>query len=173
MTGSVFIQSSTVPTYSVGFGVAGYATPTDLWSIIGAAGKIVRIKRIGIGGQATASTQVDIVLIKRSAANTGGTPTAKTAVAHDSGDPAASAAVVIYGSAPTLGTAVGVVRDAQLTLPPPTSSTPALTYLNFEFGAHGAKEIILRIGEVLALNFQGAALPAGMSLSVYVEWTEE
>lgn len=194
--GTVFIGDSTAPanqlkvnsdgslsaappgvnkaTYSAAFDVTGYATPTDLWAIGGSASKTIKINRISVNGQATTSTQVDLLLVKRSTANTGGTPTSITLVPMDSADAAASATVVSYAAAPVLGTLVGSVRDSQATLPPPTSSTPSLTYLLWDFGTRNDKPLILHgTAEMVALNFQGAALPAGMKLSIDIEWTEE
>lgn len=161
-------------TYAAAFDSSGYASPTDIFSIVGSSSKTIRITRIGISGTATTATSIDVALIKRSTADTGGTPTSQTAVSYDRLDGAASATVVSYGSAPTLGTTVGEVRDAQLTLPPAASTSPALTYLNWDFGTRSGKEITLRgAADMLSFNITSGATPAGMRLSIDIEWTEE
>ena len=173
-TPAVVTPSTNVPTYSAGFDITGYATPTDLWSICGSSTKTVRVRRVELSGTATTSTSVDVALIMRSTADTGGTPTALTKVPMDASNAASTAALNSYGSAPTLGTTIGDIRDAQLTLPPAASSTPALTYLVWDFGGRGQQPPALHgAAQCLAFNFFGAALPAGMKISTSVEWTEE
>lgn len=160
------------PVFSAGFDIDGYATPTDLFAIIGSATKTVKISKISLTGQASSQAQIDVVLLKRSTANSGGSPTSITAVAHDSADSAASASVVTYGTAPTLGTLVGSLRDTQLTLPGSTFSF-ATSRVEWDFQKSGSKPIVLRgVNELLTLNLQGAALPSGMHLSCDIEWIE-
>lgn len=156
------------------FDVAGYTTPTDLWALTGSATTTVRLVSVELSGTATASTSSDVILVKRSSANSGGTPTSITPVQSDSADAPCTATVVKYGAAPTTGTLVAELKGAQITMPPAASSTPALTYLSWLFGTPNSKPAVLRgVNEVAALNFQGAALPAGMRISVSIVWTEE
>ncbi len=161
-----------MPTYAVGFDLAGYVTPTDLFAIWGSSSKVIRITHINLSGHTTNGSQVDFQLIKRSTANTGGTPSAQAGCAYDRLSPAPTATVNVYGSAPTLGTAAGVIRDSQLTLPQPGANSASL--LEWTFGTRNTEPLFLRgTGDGLALNFLGAALPGGFSVSVTVEWTEE
>ncbi len=173
-TPTVVTPSTNVATYRPAFDVTGYTTPTDLWQLCGSATKTVKVRYIRLSGTATTATSSDIILVKRSTADTGGTPTSITLTSSDSQNAASGASLVTFAAAPTLGTLVGAFDDQQLTMPPPTSSTPAVTYLPFEFGARGEQPVVLRgVAECIALNFQGAALPAGMKISNTVVYTEE
>lgn len=161
----------TKPTYSVGIvGFTPVATPTDFWQITGSATKIVRVLRISISGIATSATSVDLQLIKRSTASTGGTPTAPTIAPHDSNDSAATAVVNQFAANPTTGTGVGTVRSQKLNL----GATGAAGVIAWDFTTRNGKGFVLRgVAQSLNLNWGGAAVPAGTLLTVDVEFTEE
>ncbi len=90
---------------------------TDFLTIVGSSTKKIEVLKITLGGLATALTVADIVLLKRSTANSGGTSTAPTAVPLDSNDIAASAAVKAYTANPaTLGTLVGNILSRKVVL---------------------------------------------------------
>lgn len=61
-------------------GLASVAAATDLFTITGSASKTVRITRVSISGLATSASAIAVPLIKRSAANTGGTATSPASV---------------------------------------------------------------------------------------------
>ena len=150
-----------------------YATPQDVSGIIGSASKRVRVLRLAVSGRATAANQLDVQLIKRSSADTGGTPTALAAVSHDSNDGAASATVNTYAAAPTAGTPVGAIRAQQINLSAAGSGGAAVP-VEFDFGTVNDKAIVLNTAaEGIYLNLNGAAMPAGTVLNVFVEWSEE
>jgi len=117
-------------------------------------------------------------LVKRSTADTAGSSTAVnlTAVPHDSLDAAAGAVVTTYTGSnvnPNLGTAVGSIRAQQSNVSA-AGSGGAATPVEFDFGNLADKPVYLRsASEGLYLNFNGAALPAGTVLNIFVEWTEE
>jgi hypothetical protein len=126
-----------------------------------------------VSGRATAANQLDVQLVKRSSADSGGTPTALTAVSHDSNDGAATAAVSSFAAAPTAGTLLGAVRAQQINLSAAGSGGAAVP-VEFDFGTVNDKAIVLNsASEALYLNLNGAALPAGTVLNVFVEWSEE
>jgi hypothetical protein len=159
-------------TYSVGVvAFTPVATPTDFWQVIGSATKTVRVLRITISGIATSATSVDIQLIKRSTASTGGTPTSLTVAPHDSNDAAVTAAVKTFAANPSpLGTSVGVVRAQKLNL----GATGAAGVITWDFTTRNGKGIVLRgVAEQLAMNWNGAAVPAGTLLAIDVELSEE
>lgn len=161
------------PTYSAT--IADYvpaATATDMVTITGAANKICTITNIRFTGHATASTYVGIYLIKRSSANSGGTSTSTTITPHDSTDIAPSAVVKQYSANPSsLGTAVGTIRADHLGMPAAAAGTYPLLW---DFCDRAAKGIRLNSAtEVIAINFNGAAVPAGTNLHMTIEWTEE
>ena len=162
------------PTYSAAANAyAPYATPQDIIGIVGSASKQVRVLRFAVSGRATAANQLDVQLIKRSTADTGGTPTALAAVPHDSNDSAASAAVSSFAAAPTAGTLVGAIRAQQINLSA-TGAGGAAVPVEFDFGTVNDKAIVLNAAnEALYLNLNGATMPAGTVLNVFVEWSEE
>jgi len=152
---------------------APYATPQDIVGIVGAATKRVRVLRFAVSGRATSANQLDVQLIKRSTADAGGTPSALTAVSHDSNDAAATAAVSTFAAAPTPGTAAGAIRAQQINLSAAGSGGAAVP-VEFDFGTVNDKSIVLNsAAEGLYLNLNGAAMPAGTVLNVFVEWSEE
>jgi hypothetical protein len=162
------------PTYSAALiAYTPYATPQDVVGIVGSASKQVRVLRFAVSGRAGAANQLDVQLVKRSAADTGGTPTALTAVSHDSNDAAATAAATSYGSAPAAGTLVGALRAQQINLSAAGSGGAAVP-VEFDFGSVNDKAIVLNSGsEGLYLNLNGATMPGGTVLNVFVEWSEE
>jgi hypothetical protein len=162
------------PTYSAALiAYTPYATPQDIVGIGGSASKQVRVLRFAVSGRATAANQLDVQLVKRASADTGGTPSALTAVAHDSIDAAATAAVTSYGSAPAAGTLVGAVRAQQINLSAAGSGGAAVP-VEFDFGTVNDKSIVLNsASEGIYLNLNGATMPGGTVLNVFVEWSEE
>lgn len=156
----ILCTTSTGHTYATGIAAyTGYSNPTDFFSIRGATGKIIKIINIRLSGSATSNNNVDVALLKRSTANTGGTPTAATLTPLDSTNPAPSATVVSYGSAPTLGTLVGPVCACQMEVPARTGVGGYI--LEWQFNRNGAGPIVLRnANEMLTLNLYGTTLPA-------------
>lgn len=157
------------------------ATPTDVAIINGSATKTVRITRIEIDALCTAATAgaLEVQLVKRSAANTGGTSTGSpTGVAYDSNDPAPTSSVTCYTANPSaLGTSVGIVRDSKIVpvLSPFTATDfPQHDKLIWDFGNRPEKALVLNnANEGYAINLVGATIPAGLSMGISVELTEE
>ena len=147
------------------------ATPTDIFTITGSASKTIRITKIVVSGLATTAGQLNPLLVRRSAANTGGTSTAPTPLKRDTNDAAASATLALYTANPTVGTAVGTLDSCRLFLALATATPYAC---RFEFGVNNDKMLILRgTSDILAINFAGAAVPAGGIVDIDVEWVEE
>ncbi len=171
-TGVAAVNSEgTKSTYSAGVvGFTPAATPTDFFNITGSGTKTVRVTRITISGIATAAATVEIQLIKRSSANSGGTPTAAAIVPHDGNDASATAVVNSYGANPTTGTVVGTLRAEKLNL----GAAGAAGRIAWDFTTRNSKGLVLRgTAQSLNLNWGGAAVPAGTSLAIDVEFTEE
>lgn len=130
-------------------------------------------------GNATAATYLPTFFTKRSSANTGGTPTALTAVPHDSMNAAATAVVNTYAAAPTTGTLVG---DVHLS----ASSVSALTNASGVAGLFvgNGRDAVRQVGdlrqpiilrgaaECLSVNLKGVALPSGFVAAFIFEWIE-
>lgn len=162
----------TKATYSAAGVFAPAAAATDVFTITGSATKTIRVLRMTIGGQATAAINVAMAIIKRSAANTSGTPATITAAPHDSANAAATALVQSWTANPSLGATVATVRQQFVTL---NAATPgfALAQTVFDFTTRNGQGIVLRgIAQVLALNFAGNTV-SGNLLAADVEWTEE
>jgi hypothetical protein len=131
----------------------------------------VRLDKIIFSSTQTTLGLISWQLIKRSAANTGGTATTLTAVPLDSADPAASGVAKNYtANAAGLGTAVGTIAKVDLLSAALTSAIcPVFIW---DFTGEDEKLILRGIAETAALSFGGAALPAGMVVSVTLLWTE-
>lgn len=161
---------STRATYSAAFQGASIALlATDVFTLTGSASKVIRVTRVDIeftgGGFA-----VQVALLKRSTANSGGTSTPLTAVPHDSNDAAATATARQYTVNPTTGTLVGPIDEGRVNSPLTSSVTSPAP---FEWDANRpSKEIFLRgTNEVLAVNLIGTTL-SGATFSGTMEWTE-
>jgi len=159
-------------TYSAAvIGVVSAAVATDIFRISGSASKTVYIKRFGVSAVSTATGLINASLIKRSAANTGGTSAAATLVPNDSSDAAATASVLTYTANPTVGATVGNVRSFKLI----SSIVSGLIdpIQEFKFNDNGQKGITLRgVAEGLSLNLNGTTI-AGGNFAFFVEWEEE
>jgi hypothetical protein len=157
-------------TYSAAFNVAPAASATDVAVIGGSASKTINVTKVIIGGTQTTAGLVDVLLIKRSTADTGGTSAGATAVPYDSTDAAATATVLAYTANPTTGTTVGAVRRAFVPVDATTSIINPTTV--FDFGASG-KPIKLRgTAQQLAVNLNGVTVTGG-SLDISFEWYED
>jgi hypothetical protein len=170
---NAFQQDSSRQTYSAG--IASYAIAgltTDFCTITGSATKTIKVKEASI--ETTGGGLIDnVLLLKRSTANTGGTSTTLTDVAHDSTNSAGTAIVRAYTANPTaLGTLVGNIRGIKTNSPLTTSSTDPQS-LDFKFGDNTEQAIVLRgTGEVLAFNLAGMTITSG-NAACFFEWTEE
>ncbi len=161
---------------AVAAGINPAGSATDFIALTGAPNKTVRVTRIEIVGAAGALAQAELLLIKRSTPNTAGTPTAVTAVvAHDSANPAPQAVLSSYAANPTLGTAVGTLRQAKYQLVSTTAvAGGAPTPLVWDFGQRNEQCPVLRgVAQQLCLNQNAGATTTLQLYDVAVTWTEE
>jgi len=166
-------MGKTIATYAyVATDVTPVATATDVLTLTGVTGKIIRLSKVTVAGTATAASIYDCYLVKRTTLNTGGTSTNPVATKCDSIDPTASGILSLYTANPTLGTGTNFDAD-KLYLPAGATPASAGTHREWIFGVDGSKEPVIRAGETWAFNFAGAAVPAGCSLYLSFEWTEE
>lgn len=169
---SVFTFPGQRATYSATIvGMTPAASATDLFTIAGAANKVIRVTRLNCSGVSTALSNTLLQVVKRSVLDTGGTATNPAATPHTSADPAAVATVAAYTANPTLGAIVGTaLRVGFVALGTATAIGSPFTQ---DFGPINDKQPILRTAaEQLAINANGASLAAGAALSCTVEWTE-
>ncbi len=163
-------------TYSATNTFVAAATPTDIFTINGSATKTIRILRVGLSATQTTSSEINVTLLKRSAANTGGTSSTLTAVPYDSTNNAATASVKSYTANPTaLGSLVGNLQNIKFSVPVVAigGNASAQTELIVSFGDRPGQALILRgTSETFALNLNSTTV-SGNSFSVWIEWTEE
>lgn len=152
--------------------LAPAALATDVLVFTGSSTKTVYITYVQITTTASAGLQIDIELLKRSSANTGGTSSALVAVPHDSANAAATATARAYTANPTvLGTSVGVLRTKKATAVSDVKQNIEDT--EWHFGDRNNQAIVLRgTSEFLTVNFDGATLLGG-NVDICVEWVEE
>lgn len=150
------------------------ATATDVLVLTGSATKTIRVTRAGILGTATTASIYDLYLTKRTTANTGGTSTAPTPAQSDSSDAAATATLTLYTANPSaLGTGV-ILEASKIYLPAGATPAGAGTEKQFIFGNRNDKAPVLRgVAQSIAFNFAAQAVPAGASIYLIVEWTED
>lgn len=158
------------------------ATATDLITIAGAAGVLVRVLSIRLATTNTAAGSQQYLVIKRSTLDTTGTFVAATAVPIDSSDAAAQATVGHYTANPgALGTAVGTINTLRLPSPVAVPGSFAGVTLDAGFellppiipGTLGKHLMLRAAAENIAVNFNGAALVSGQTHAYTVLWTEE
>ena len=154
--------------------VTPVATATDVLVLSGSATKVIRVTKISVVGTATAASIYDHYVIKRTAANTGGTSTSVTAAQSDSTDDAQAATLRLYTANPSaLGTGISVEGAKTYLSAGATPGAAALPHV-YTFGSRNDKALVLRgTTESLAMNFGGQAVPSGASIYISIEWTED
>lgn len=168
------------PSYKATYCAASaYFTPvasaTDLALINGSASKTIRVLKIFLNYKATAAGSTDLEnfqVIKRSAANSGGTATTLTNVPLNSTSAAASAVAKNYTANPTPGATVGTIATGQCTGGAITGD--ANTIVLFDADKYGQACDLIGTAQGLAVNHNGVTV-AGTSplIQVTFVWTEE
>jgi hypothetical protein len=159
------------PTYSaVASAFVPAATATDVWNFQGSNTKTIRIHKIRVSGTTTSGSaiRITISLIRRSAANTGGTSVVTTIVPHDSTNATATAVLRHYTANPTVGTSIGNVRSDTTSFQGSglTSGT-----LEWDF-KDGFQPLILRGNtQFLSIGFGSVTVTGGV-VSISCEWSE-
>lgn len=177
LNGRLIVASAPLDSYkatysSAATGLVPAVLPTDVVTIAGSASKTVRITRISVTLTTTAGSGIglNILLIKRSALDTGGTSATQTNVPHDSSSAASGATIKSYTANPTgLGAAVGTVRTIRYAV----ASSNSIIIAEWDFGNRPSKAIVLRgTSENLAINANATSITGGI-MDVDIEWTEE
>lgn len=138
------------------------AAATDIFTISGSPKCVTAVTRLWISGSATAAAPLKISIIKRSAANTGGTSTNPSLVSADSADKTGPfSTLTAYTVNPgALGTAVGT--EMTIDIPVGTATAPS-NPVAIDLTMNGMKPIVLRdVTEVLAINLAGATYAGGV-----------
>jgi hypothetical protein len=165
----VTLANSLLNSYcAVASAIIPVAAAQDIFWITGSATKTIKILNIGISATQTTFGTVPLFIIKRSTANSGGTPTTQTSVPNDSNFAAATATVISNTGSVTTGTSVGTIKTTKMKVGA-TTSLFGTDELRYEFD----QPIVLRgATQLLAVNL-GAATVTGGSYSIWIEWTEE
>lgn len=154
-------------------GLALATNATDIVTLTAAPSVVAKILEASVlvfaGGSAA---YVDVSIVKRSAANSGGTSGSVTPTPMKTDNPAAAVAVASYTVNPdSLGASLGIIQTKKIAAP--TSVTPVVTVpAQFKFGDDSGQALTIEGSEVAAINLN-AAVPASSSADVFVRWTEE
>jgi hypothetical protein len=142
------------------------ATPTDLITIQGSATKKVRLREIMFTGAATAASNILLNIMKRTAANSGGTFAPQTLVNRDSSDVNPTSVVNLYTANPAgLGASAGLMDGGRLNIAP--AANGSIDRLWFQYSWLNDKAPLLNgVNEFFAINLGGAAWPSGGLLDV-------
>lgn len=182
--GSKQISDTNPAPYAVGFGNQTYrvvvndftpaATATDVLVIHGSATKTIRITHIEVTADATGAAVIDLYAYKRTAANTGGTSTLRSAIPMDTANTAATATVSLYTANPSALGAGAMIAGEHYEIPATTGNTYFSPPWILHFQGRNAQAVVLHgAAESLAISLNGATLPSGLSMYLTVEWTEE
>jgi hypothetical protein len=152
------------------------ATQTDAWQFQGGALVQTKFRYIRITGVAVLARQLSVDLIKRSTADTGGTPTTVTPQKMDSSDAAAATGCKEFAAVPTpLGTAIGTVLASSIAITPDTFaagySGMALLFPGLDASF---KPITLNgVAEFLCINLAGVATVNTDKIDLEAIFTEQ
>jgi len=164
-------NSTMKPTYSATAILSPAATANDVCLLRGSATKTLKVRRVIVGGVASAAVSEPVSIIKHSSAPVGGTTTVMTAVPYDSASSAATGLADIYtANATSPGVVVGALADVYLQFGVTTASFPAYAYT---FGELGSPAVLRGVAQTLAVNLGGGTKPTGLLLSCTFEWTED
>jgi len=151
------------------------ATATDILTLGGVTGKVIRLLYLSVGGKASQDSLIDVYMQKRSAPNTGGTAVNQIAAVStlDSIDGLPRAPLLLYSAnASALGASTTINGD---TLFLPGKATPKGPPNRIEYVASpDGKPLTLRsASEFFTVSLNGQAIPAGTELYISIEWTED
>ena len=153
------------------YSVAGHtpaATPTDILTIRAPRNSALRLRRLRLSALATTAGSMGVTLLRRSAADTGGTSTTGAIGEREESGTDSDAVVTLYTANPAgLGTAGDIQFNGRL-------------FFNLVGSPHDVVEKewdaddgpVLAPGEYLAVNLGGGAVPAGGTIDVELEWEE-
>jgi hypothetical protein len=142
----------------------------DLFFIAGSATKTIRILRISLSStQNTTNSTIEVQLLKRSTADTGGTPPNQIA-SYSSNNPVQTATLAQTPAG--MGSLVGIIRSTKMHIPITGVTGAAQNEYTWYFN-HPSQALVLRgTGDCVAVNFVGTTVTGG-SFNGWIEWTEE
>lgn len=171
-TGTQAVTQTAEQSYTAVGNITLAATPGDIFTLVGSATKTVRIRRILIGGVATAAGTINVQILRRSTADTGGTFVDQGEWPLDTNNNAATANAGYYTANPTKGTLAAQISYRSLTLSTAASSAVPEVPMEATWGAAGAQAFVLRgVNDFMAIDLVGQTVTGGV-VQVTVEWTE-
>ena len=175
-TSGLFVSSDGgKPTYGAGGnGLTLYSTAAAvLVEIQGSATKTVRIKRIGIWGQAGTKFYTELQLLRSTTISGSGTPVAASLNPYDINDPVATAVVNSYAAAATFGTGHLLLGAKPLSISPPAAGAVGPVETIWDFATREDKALILRgVGDVIQIYNTITGLGTA-TFGFEVEWEED
>ena len=148
--------------------VSTLTTAGDAYCIQGSNTKVVYITAFNVSASSTGASVETVSLVRRSSADVGAGK-AVAATPYDTSSPPATAVTNIYNTAPTIGTAVGIVRY-DLLLVGNNSGTTAFVTHRFQWD-YEHPFILRSSGEFLCFNL-GTPIGAGANIVISHEHTE-
>lgn len=149
-------------------GWAPVATPTDILTLKGPINGILRLRRFRLAAMATTAGFMPVTLLKRTAANTGGTSTAPAIAERNEGTADPASVVTRYTANPGALGAAGDIQFAQRVFFNLIAQPHDV--VNLEWDADDGPS--LQGTEWLALNLGGGAVPSGGAVDILLEWEE-
>jgi hypothetical protein len=148
------------------------ASATDGLIITGSGTKTGRVTKLSVCGTATTATTIDVRLLMRTTADSGGTPVSITGFPHDTNNGAVSLTAATYTANPTVNDGTNRIIDVKKLNLGTTGGQAGCLY--WQWGDANGQDIVLRgTAQQLALNFNGVTLPTGAIIDYKIEETEE
>lgn len=159
------------PTYVSSFIISSVAaSATDIFEMKGSATKTIYIEKIIIKPLQTTPGSIDFYLIKRSAANTGGTSTTATILPLDATDAAATAVINSYTANPTITGTIGNIQVVNMWADAATNATQK--EYTIDFGERGKPITLNSASQTIAGNLNATTVTGG-KFYVTIQWREQ
>jgi hypothetical protein len=155
-------------TYSASANIAVASAATDIAAFFGNATTTVQVTKIRVTGIQTTTGVVDMLLVRRSTANTAGTSSNFSVALHETTDAANSSTPIAYTANPTVGTLAGVVRRWYTVFT--SNAGPSSSEYTLEFGENGKPLVLSGVTQGICLNLNGANVSGLVNVSI--EWIE-
>jgi hypothetical protein len=151
-------------------GLASAASATDIAVLSGNASNTVIVTKIMVSCTQTTAGIIDLILLKRSTADTAGTSTGSpTTVPLDSSNAGGVSSVLTYTANPTTGSLVGNVDTIKLGCMATGTTSPNDIYI---WRPSMGQSIVLRgTAQQIAVNLNAATVTGG-SFNITIQWIE-
>jgi hypothetical protein len=151
---NIFGNLATEPprkTFSASAVFAAADTPTDVFELYGPSSGAIYITKISFSGNKTTGTNETVIFLRRSTANTSGTPVSVTCVPHKTGD-TTTASCNYYTANPTTGTLVGNIYCERHFMSATSTFSPPVIW---EAGMFNKPLVLSSASEGICINLDG------------------